>query len=94
MFSIFKDYLISNQKMSSSACEEEILFGIASLSPSLSLQLVPPELLHTSDPIILEINPIPGPTSPDIQSSSSTHTQPISSFHKTRHSLPIHLLIF
>ena len=77
--------------MTSSHCDEELLSSIATMSPPLSSKSGSLKLPNTSDSIIREIIPTLEPTSPDIQSFSSTHkstvhTRPISSTLKTRHS--------
>ena len=72
--------------MTSPACEEDLLFSLASLSPPLSLKSGTLELLRNSNLFILEIFLTPEPTLPDIQISSTTNTQNISSTLKTRHS--------
>ena len=64
--------------MTASACKEELLSSIASLSPPLSFKSGTIELPHNPDPINLETFHISEPTLLDVQASSSNHTQPIS----------------
>ena len=65
---------------------KSLLYSFASLSPPLALKSGSLLLPYTSDPFNLEIIPTPDSTLLDIQHSSSTHTQSISSTPKTGHS--------
>ena len=72
--------------MTSSTNKEEILSSIAPLSQPLSPKSDTLELPNNSDLTVLGIIHTPEPTLSDIQPSSSTKTQHLSSNPKTRHS--------
>ena len=77
--------------MNNSNPDEELLSYITSLSPHLSFKSGTLDLPNLSDPITLEVNPTPEPTSTEIPFCSSTQTstvftQPISSTLNTLHS--------
>ena len=72
--------------------DEEVLSSIASLSHSLSRKSGTLDIHNISNPITLEVNTAPEPTSIEIPLCSSTqiptvYTQPLCSTLKTRHSL-------